>query len=322
MHLQHQFLQKSSTTEMQKQLETNLHHHHQISQRNRILTSLTAGALAGAIAKTVIAPMDRAKICFQVNQRRFGLWNVLEFLANSYKTEGFFSLWRGNSATMARIVPYAAIQFAAHEQWKNLLRVDNPKESVSEWRRFVAGSLAGITGQSFTYPLDIAKARLAVTTNKQYKSLRQVFVKSYRQEGVFALYKGFIPTIVGVIPYAGTSFFTYETLKRWHLDRYERPPNPVERVAFGAVAGLMGQSASYPLDIVRRRIQTQVITKGNYHTIVGTLAEVYRTEGIIHGWYKGLTMNWIKGPIAVGISFSVFDTMQAFLRRLPVFRTS
>ena len=40
-------------------------------------------------------------------------------------------------------------------------------------------------------------------------------------------------------------------------ERYRgRDPTPVERLAFGACAGLLGQSASYPLDIVRRRMQT------------------------------------------------------------------
>jgi len=79
---------------------------------------------------------------------------------------------------------------------------------------------------------------------------------------------------------------------------------------FGAIAGLLGQTASYPLDIVRRRMQTarqMGVNGGRYSSILGTLIYIYRREGIARGWYKGISMNFIKGPIAVGISFTVND---------------
>lgn len=86
--------------------------------------------------------------------------------------------------------------------------------SVSPLRQFMSGSLAGITSQSLTYPLDMARARMAVTHKEEYATLRQVFIKIYKEEGIRTFYKGYIPTVIGVIPYAGVSFLTYDTLKR------------------------------------------------------------------------------------------------------------
>ena len=43
-----------------------------------------------------------------------------------------------------------------------------------------------------------------------------VFVRISREEGLKTIYRGFSPTILGVVPYAGLSFFTYETLKKLH----------------------------------------------------------------------------------------------------------
>ena len=94
-------------------------------------------------------------------------------------------------------------------------------------------------------------------------------------------------------------------------------PNPLETMAFGAVAGMIGQSASYPLDIVRRRMQTK--PKCEYRSIVSTLKKVKAEEGIIHGLYKGLSLNWVKGPIAVGVSFTTFDFFNKFLKRLSFY---
>ncbi|MPC12539.1 Mitochondrial coenzyme A transporter SLC25A42 [Portunus trituberculatus] len=285
----------------------------------RLLISLLAGAMAGALAKTTIAPLDRTKINFQATKQTFSAHNAFVFVRECYQKEGLLSLWRGNSATMARIIPYAAIQFASHEQYKRMLRVDGPGNENKPYLRFVAGSMAGVTSQFLTYPLDMARARMAVTHRDTYASLRQVFTKILKNEGPLTLYRGLTPTLLGVIPYAGTSFGIYETLKKFHADYSHRDkPNPLERMMFGAVAGLVGQSSSYPLDIVRRRMQTATVTgNGNhYKTIMGTLLKVYREEGLHHGLYKGLSMNWIKGPIAVGISFTTFDTLKISLEQI------
>ncbi|CAB1324443.1 unnamed protein product [Coregonus sp. 'balchen'] len=229
------------------------------AKRWTVLDSLLCGAFAGAVAKTVIAPLDRTKIIFQ---------------------DGFLSLWRGNSATMVRVIPYAAIQFSSHDQYKRIL-----------------GGYFGFQGK--------------------YSNILHVFVRITQEEGIKTLYRGFCPTILGVIPYSGITFFTYETLKNLHAERTRRSqPYSYERLAFGACAGLIGQSASYPLDVVRRRMQTAGVTGQQYGSVLGTMKTIVVQEGVVRGLYKGLSMNWIKGPIAVGVSFTTFDLMHNLLHKM------
>lgn len=181
------------------------------------MTSLVGGAVAGSVAKTVIAPLDRMKINFQTERRPFTFREGYKFLIDSYRNFGLISLWRGNSATLARVIPSAAINYTSHEQLKRLLAVEtNAQKKKHPARSFVAGSLAGVISTSATYPLDLARARMAVSMSDQYRSLKHVFQVTVQNEGVRGLFKGYVATIVGVIPYAGTGFYTYETLKRLH----------------------------------------------------------------------------------------------------------
>ncbi|XP_075548929.1 dephosphocoenzyme A carrier isoform X1 [Dermacentor variabilis] len=282
---------------------------YEITNRDKVITSFIAGALAGSLAKTAIAPLDRTKINFQIHNEQFSFPKAIKFLVNSYKEHGLFSWWRGNTATMARVVPFAACQYAAHEHWKIILKVDtNERRKKHYFKTFLAGSLAGCTASALTYPLDVARARMAVSRPERYRNIIEVFREIWNKEGPRHLYRGFSPTMLGVIPYAGASFFTYETLKRLRAEQTGSTElHPIERLMFGAVGGLFGQSCSYPLDIVRRRMQTAPLTGQNYTSVLGTLITVYKNEGLIGGLYKGLSMNWIKGPIAVGISFMTFD---------------
>ena len=146
-----------------------------------------------------------------------------------------------------------------------------------------------------------------------------IFTKIYKEEGFSAYYRGLLPTLMGIMPYAGISFFTYETLKKLYSEYYhQKKLNPLHRLLFGACAGLFGQSVTYPLDIIRRRMQTDGISRPSrpeYRKMWATAKYVYATEGLRKGLYKGLSMNWVKGPIAVGISFTTFDLLQGFFQR-------
>lgn len=63
-------------------------------------------------------------------------------------------------------------------------------------------------------------------------------------------------------------------------------------------------------------MQTAGVTGSSYSTILGTMNHIVTHEGIIRGLYKGLSMNWLKGPIAVGVSFTTFDISHSLLHKL------
>jgi solute carrier family 25 phosphate transporter 23/24/25/41 len=79
------------------------------------------------------------------------------------------------------------------------------------------------------------------------------------QEGPLAFYKGWLPSVIGVVPYVGLNFGVYETLKHMLLLHYglrdERELSVPSRLACGAAAGTMGQTVAYPFDVARRRLQ-------------------------------------------------------------------
>jgi hypothetical protein len=63
-------------------------------------------------------------------------------------------------------------------------------------------------------------------------------------------------------------------------------------------------------------------------TMGAIIKELYQEQGI-RGFFKGVTLNWFKGPIAFSISFTAFDLLQSWLEteeerrlRMPRRRTT
>lgn len=91
---------------------------------------------------------------------------------------------------------------------------------------------------------------------------------SFQEGGARALYRGFVPTLMGMVPYAGFSFYSFEMLKffcmkyipRYTCNKCERNTgglvlNVPAKLLCGGFAGAVAQSISYPLDVTRRRMQ-------------------------------------------------------------------
>ena len=101
----------------------------------------------------------------------------------------------------------------------------------------------------------------------------------------------------------------------------------IERMQCGAISGLFAQSITYPIEVTRRRMQTLGLVgtdtafnnlgvKDMYAsgppTLLGTIRNLYAEQGL-RGFYKGVSMNWMKGPVAFSISFTTYDVVKGLL---------
>ncbi|WRX17514.1 Mitochondrial substrate/solute carrier - like 10 [Theobroma cacao] len=201
--------------------------------------------------------------------------------------------------------------------------------------RLGAGACAGIIAMSATYPMDMVRGRLTVQTEKsprQYRGIFHALSTVLREEGPRALYKGWLPSVIGVVPYVGLNFAVYESLKDWLIK--SKPFGLVEdselgvmtRLACGAAAGTVGQTVAYPLDVIRRRMQmvgwkdaASVVTGDGkskapleYTGMVDAFRKTVRYEGI-GALYKGLVPNSVKVVPSIAIAFVTYELVKDVL---------
>lgn len=75
----------------------------------------------------------------------------------------FVVVWsfRGNGASVLRIIPYAALHFMTYEQYRCWILNNCSTIGTGPLVDLLAGSASGGTAVLFTYPLDLARTKLA-----------------------------------------------------------------------------------------------------------------------------------------------------------------
>uniref|UniRef100_A0A8C9VH57 Solute carrier family 25 member 23a n=1 Tax=Scleropages formosus TaxID=113540 RepID=A0A8C9VH57_SCLFO len=277
---------------------------------------LMAGAMAGSVSRTGTAPLDRLKVFLQVHGSASGKVSVLKGLREMVREGGLTALWRGNGINVLKIAPETAIKFLAYEQIKWLIRGNKDGGALRVQERFIAGSLAGATAQTVIYPMEVLKTRLTLRKTGQYKGMADCAKQIFHKEGLRAFYKGYMPNVLGILPYAGIDLAIYETLKNAWLQRNSgstADPGVLVLVGCGTVSSTCGQLASYPLALIRTRMQAQASESGAPQlSMLGHFKNIVSQEGV-GGLYRGIAPNFLKVIPAVSISYVVYERMRRFL---------
>lgn len=165
---------------------------------NQPLAILT-GATAGATESFVVVPFELVKIKLQDRTSKFtGMGQVVKHII---KENGALGLYKGLESTMWRHVAWNAGYFGLIHQVRNLM--PKPKTSTEKTLSdLTSGAIGGTFGTLVNTPIDVVKSRIQAGSSKYVWTFPSV-VTVAREEGIAALYKGFIPKVLRLGPGGG-----------------------------------------------------------------------------------------------------------------------
>ncbi|XP_077238686.1 putative envelope ADP,ATP carrier protein, chloroplastic isoform X1 [Tasmannia lanceolata] len=272
-----------------------------------------AGAIAGAAAKTLTAPLDRVKLLMQCIVQTHGVRFVegtttkgigfIEAITLIGKEEGIKGYWKGNLPQVIRIIPYSAVQLFAYETYKKLFRGKDGELSVVG--RLAAGACAGMTSTFVTYPLDVLRLRLAVEPG--CKTMSEVALNMLRDEGIGSFYRGLGPSLLGIAPYIAVNFCIFDLIKKSLPEKYQKRPESSFVTAL--VSATLATVMCYPLDTVRRQMQMR---GSPYTTVLDAFPGIVARDGVI-GLYRGFVPNALKTLPSSSIRLTTFDTVKGLI---------
>lgn len=284
-----------------------------------------AGASAAAVAKTVIAPVERVKLILQLQNAQTTLAadrrykGMLDCFVRVPKEQGVLSFWRGNWVNILRACSQESLGFAFKDLFKkySLEGVDPQQHHY----RFLIGNLAagggaGVATFMIIYPLDFVRTRLAIDLgkdkkNREFKGMFDCIAKIVRHDGILGLYKGLVPSLQYILMYRGAYYGLFDSAHPY-CSEDGKTLSFWRAFAVGQVVTLVAAMSSYPLDTVRRRLMMNAGKKQhNYRGTVECARYIYTNEGW-RAFFNGALVNAMRGTGAA-LVLALYNEMAKYM---------
>jgi solute carrier family 25 citrate transporter 1 len=233
-----------------------------------VTTVVRAGGKTAGPAPPVVATMGPIGTAKRIVQR-----------------EGFLALYKGLTAVYTGIIPKMAIRFVSFEQYKIALNAGKSRfgmENVSPTLiTFTAGLASGLTEAILVVtPAEVCKIRMqsqhhsmmdpVQKQHRKYTNVVQTAFTITKEEGLGALYKGVVPTMLRQGCNQAVNFTAYSFFKRSVMEHQGTTELASwQSLLIGGFSGGMGPLVNNPLDVVKTRLQKQVVKPGQEAKVSG-----------------------------------------------------
>ena len=182
----------------------------------------------------------------------------------------------------------------------------------------ISGGLAGAGSLTIVYPLDYARTRLAADvgtdndfqgvnkggSKREFGGLADCLLKTVRQNGFLALYRGYTVSVIGIIAYRAPYFGLFDTFNALNPYAADAKTSSIAHLRMVVASFCIAQftsaiaaAVSYPFDTVRRRLQMEASVERSQRLYRGMCHCAY-TMWVAEGpgsLYKGFFANLIRG---------------------------
>ncbi|KAA8492751.1 Mitochondrial nicotinamide adenine dinucleotide transporter 1 [Porphyridium purpureum] len=285
-----------------------------------MFSQFAAGAFSGFAITVLFNPLDVIKTRIQVQSKRpepGAPRTTMQVIAHLYRTEGGAGFYKGLNASLWALVPTWAVYWFSYERFKSTLGPNLGVESVHV-NNMLAAVGAGTVTTFMTSPFWIVKTRmqveLALGENREYPTLFKSLRKIVSEESVWALYRGLVPSLLGLL-HVGIQFPVYEEMKRW-LAIQNPDSHFLNVMAASSCSKVIATVIAYPHEVLRSRLQASSSPmkgiRSDFSRMLVICKDIYCMFGP-SGFYNGLFANLIRTIPATCLTFCTYEFARKYL---------
>ncbi|KAF2108693.1 solute carrier family 25 protein [Lophiotrema nucula] len=301
-----------------------------------------AGYLSGAAGILIGNPLDLIKTRLQASKLSPG---VEPTAPSSQGLKGHFdragTLVRGATAPILTYGALNAILFVTYNRTLSLLspspspqlNPSTPYLPLDYAKIFSAGAAAGLATFLVSAPTELIKCRTQISTSASTTSF-SIARDIWRAEGLRGLYYGGgITSIRDAVGY-GFYFWSYEWAKQAFTSAEDSDRQAAVKIMLcGGFAGVVTWASIFPMDVVKTRVQTQVLhpqgigeeaalLQSEHHRIAASrrlstfeiARQAYQTEGG-RVFFRGLGICSVRAFIVNAVQWAVYEWMMKLLQQ-------
>jgi solute carrier family 25 (adenine nucleotide translocator) protein 4/5/6/31 len=177
--------------------------------------------------------------------------------------------------------------------------------------------LSGVIAKTATAPIERVKLLLQTQHSndrviKQYKGINDCFVRTVKEEGVLALWRGNMANVIRYFPTQALNFAFKDVYRSLMLSGKDYSTSRVVMMNLlaGGLAGCTSTLFVYPLDMARTRLGVDVgkkLTERQFKGPFDCIRKIYRADGL-KGLYRGMGMSLVGIFLYRGLYFGSYDS--------------